>query len=369
MSAHKNFYSLLVLFLLLATSLVSLFFLLITDEAPVKDPAEEQTILATPEYEESLEKVVGGLFMIGHWADSPLASTTELIRKYHFAGVIIMSSPDNPNDIKDWVEEWNRVSEKPLLITIDQEGGPVNRLKGAEFIQTGQRAITTPEEAYAVGFKRGQELSALGINMNFAPVLDSANNPDSFMYERVFPEGSDIVLLSSELTRGLSDAGVIAAAKHFPGHDDTNEDSHFTLPSVAIEKASLPEFTENFISYIEKTKPQVLMTAHVLFPKIDVLPATLSHYFLTDYLRTELGFTGVIITDDMSMDAIDETWSSEEASTLTLIAGADMILFAAEPARTPAAYASVMSAVNSGRLLESDIRNSYGRIHSLFIYN
>ena len=167
--------------------------------------------------------------MIGHWADTPVASTTELIRTYNLGGVIIMSAPDNPQDILSWTTQWNAVSNTPLLIAIDQEGGPVTRLKNADFIQTGQRDIHTIEEAETVGVTRGIELAELGINMNFAPVLDTARNPTSFMYSRTFPEDTDAALLSNALISAMASQNVTAAVKHFPGHDDTNVDSHLSL--------------------------------------------------------------------------------------------------------------------------------------------
>ncbi len=307
---------------------------------------------------------LGGLFMIGHWANTPVASTTALIKEHHFGGVIIMSGPGDPLEIAEWVKEWKAASERPLIIAIDQEGGPVSRLKGTGFITTGQRDIETTKEAYQVGFKRGQELASLGINMNFAPVLDTAKNPDSFMFERVFPDGSEAAALAVAMGKGMEDAGVTPVAKHFPGHDDTTDDSHFTLPTVSISKNELPDFTTNFTDYL-KTEPLALMTAHVLFPQIDSYPATLSHFFLTDYLRGELKFAGVIVTDDMSMNAIDSTWSTDQAALISLQAGADLILFAAEPNSALTALKRLEFAVATGELTAADAEAKNTRIDSL----
>ncbi len=307
---------------------------------------------------------VGGLFMIGHWAYTPVASTTALIAEHQFAGVIIMSAPKDPTEIRDWVAAWNEVSTKPLIIGIDQEGGPVSRLAGTGFTPTGQRDISDKETAYEVGLKRGQELAALGINMNFAPVLDMAKNPDSFMYERVFPDSEGAADLATALAQGMQAAGITPVAKHFPGHDDTNTDSHLTLPSVTITQEELPLFAQAFEQYLT-SKPPALMTAHVIFPEIDTYPATLSHFFLTDYLRHELKFTGVIITDDMSMDAIDTTWSTPEATVLSLKAGADLILFAAEPGAAVTALARVKQAQVSGELSIDTLRKNLERIDLL----
>lgn len=292
----------------------------------------------------------GRLLMVGHFAGTPVASTTALIKDLKVGGVIIMSAPEDAEEIKSWTAAWQAASDFPLLIAIDQEGGPVSRLKSSDFIQTGQRNIHTKTEAYEVGKVRGKELAALGINTNFAPVLDTSTTPTSFMYSRTFPEGTFPAMLAANMYRGMQDAGVAAVAKHFPGHADTDQDSHEILPVVSIQKNELAAFTKNFRDYIAEANPRSLMTAHVLFPNIDTLPATLSPFFLQTYLREELGFTGMIITDDMSMNAIDENWDTSEATVLSLQAGADMVLFAAEPEKARAVVKEIESAVKSHTL-------------------
>jgi beta-N-acetylhexosaminidase len=312
-----------------------------------------------------LETKLGQLFMIGHWADTPVASTTNLIEKYQPAGVVIMSAPENPGEISDWVKRWNSVSELPLLIAVDQEGGPVTRLKGSGFTQTGQRDISTSDQAYAVGLARGQELSALGINMNFAPVLDTAKDSDSFMYSRTFPEGTNPAALATSLSKGMEKSGVIAVPKHFPGHDDTSVDSHNELPIVDITQSELSIFTQPFEDMLNSDSPKAIMTAHVQFPQIDSMPATLSYFFLTSYLREQLQYSGIIITDDMSMDAIDTYYNTSAASTLAIKAGADIILLAAEPTSINDIFPKVLELATSSTTLQNQIKNSYERITKL----
>ncbi len=310
----------------------------------------------------SVEELVGQHFIVGHWADKPVASTTELIKKHHLGGVVIMSAPEDSSIIKDWTNAWQAVSDQPLFIAIDQEGGPVSRLKGSAFIQTSQREIYSTSTAYEVGQKRGQELSALGININFAPVLDSAGHTDSFMYDRVFPSRADSPALSAAMLEGMNESAVLGAVKHFPGHADTSEDSHTTLPTVDISLAALDTFTDPFQELITNNPPAALMTAHVLFPQIDLFPASLSRFFLTDYLRQDLNFSGIIITDDMSMKAVTETWTSDKASVLSLQAGADMVLFAAEPTKVTSAVEATLVAVGAGHISTTSLKTSYDRI-------
>ena len=309
-----------------------------------------------------LEEKIGQLFIIGHWIGTPIASTTELIVKHNLGGIIIMGNAEKTTTTKEWVDTWQDASKTPLIVSVDQEGGVVTRYKQENFTQTSQREITDSKTAYETGYKRGSELKSLGINMNFAPVLDSAKNPDSFMYERVFKNRAESATLAASMVKGMKAAGVTGVVKHFPGHDDTNVDSHFSLPIVDIPKNQLDDFTSPFIEIIKNNTPEAIMTAHVLFPKIDSLPATLSKFFLTDYLRTKLGFTGVIITDDMSMNAIDSNWSSTEASIKTIVAGADIVLFAAEPELVSGAIEAVKQAVKNGGISEKRVDDSYERI-------
>lgn len=323
----------------------------------VSTPSENETVQVVP-----LEEKIGQLFLIGHWAKSPLSSTTDLIRKHHLGGVVIMSAPVNITEINDWTITWNEVAPLPLFIAIDQEGGPVSRLKGADFIQTSQRDISEISSAYEVGKTRGSELKALGINMNFAPVLDSATNPDSFMYERSFPNKTNSAILAAAMIEGMSESSVIGVTKHFPGHNDTVEDSHTTLPTVPIKLSELNAFASQFSDLIRKQEPDAIMTAHILFPNIDEYPASISAFFLTEYLRDTLKYNGLIITDDMIMKAITNTWTSEEASVRAIQAGADIILFAAEPERVTTAINAVITAVKSGQISEERINDSYERI-------
>jgi beta-N-acetylhexosaminidase len=321
-------------------------------------PENEVTVEAT-------SQTIGSLFMIGHWANTPLASTTELIQKYQVGGVIIMSAPEDKAEIVNWTKEWQAVSSSTLLIAIDQEGGPVSRLRGENFINTSQAEISDTKTAYAVGLKRGKELSELGINLNFAPVLDSADTPDSFMYDRVFRDRKKSPDLAASMLAGLAEGGVFGVVKHFPGHLDNKDDSHTLLPVVDISQSELNDFVYPFAKLLEIHPPQALMTAHVKFPKLSDQPATLSSFFLTDLLRKELNYRGVIITDDLVMQAISNTWTVGQASVMTLKAGGDLILLAAEPTLIDEAMAEVKKSIASGELTRDEIEAHIKRIDIL----
>lgn len=341
-------------------SVTAYFFLCPRLEATTPE-AQTASSTTTPQVITPTPDMIGQLFMIGHWAHTPVASTTALIKTHRPGGVIIMSAPGNEAAIADWVTTWQAASDIPLFIAIDQEGGPVSRLRGPSFTTTSQRELAGTSTAYEVGFARGSELSALGINLNFAPVLDRATQADSFMYERAFPAYTNTAALAGALIAGQRAAGVLSVAKHFPGHADTSDDSHEVLPTVPLTLDELPMFTAAFSELFSTNPPAAIMTAHVSYPNIDAQPATLSPFFLTEYARTTLGFEGLIITDDMIMQAITKTWSSDEASLAALLAGADMLLFAAEPEEVADAIA-VVTAASTATSTTIRISESYARI-------
>lgn len=332
---------------------------LITSDSTLKaiDPIDQRATVSLPEK-------IGQLFIVGHWAKTPVASTTALIRDHHLGGVVIMSVPEDPNEIKGWVQAWQAVSPTPLIIAIDQEGGPVSRLRGSAFTTTSQREITDVAMAYQVGKARGAELAKLGINMNFAPVLENATNPTSFLYERVFVDKEQSATLATALLEGMATVGVTGVIKHFPGHPDTAEDSHTELPQVLITRAELDAFTAPFAEIIKNNPPVALMTAHVLFPKIDSQPATLSSFFLSSYLRDALDYKGLIITDDMIMRAVITSTASDAAAVQALTAGADIVLFAAEPELVVPAVTKTIEAVGAGTLPLARIDDSYERVET-----
>lgn len=332
-------------------------------EAPVAPTKQEPT----PEPLPPLQDQVGRLFIIGHWAETPTASTTALIREYGVGGVIIMSAPDDHNEIKAWTNEWQAAAAYPLMIAIDQEGGEVQRLRGGDFVATAQPTITTPEEAYSVAYQRGRELAALGINTNFAPVAETSRNPDSFLYDRVFRDPAAIPELTTAMIAGYQDAGVTAVVKHYPGHPDTPADSHKELPVVPLTEITFVEHTQAFTKLIQTGVVPALMTAHVLVPSLDpIYPATLSPSILTKVLRQQTGYTGLVITDDMTMAAIAASHTPGEASIKALQAGADMVLLAAEPAQAPSTIAAVLAATSDGRLATTTIATHVRRTEQIF---
>jgi beta-N-acetylhexosaminidase len=324
-----HYMRLLCLFFILTVTICLGYFLYTTPPEIVKPSTTSLQPIQAP----TVPLPLGRHFMIGHSKEMPTASTTALLVEHQLAGVIIMSAPANPDEIKAWTKEWQAAVPYPLIIAIDQEGGEVSRLRGAQFDTTSQRSITTTDEAYNLGYRRGLELAGLGITTNFAPVLDSATIATSFMYNRVFSSKENSAALAAAMVTGMARSGITAVPKHFPGHADTPDDSHDTLPHVDMTKSEFAEYSKPFTTLLRTDQPQMLMTAHIVFPQIDSLPATLSPYFLNTYVRSTLAYDGLIITDDMCMKAIDTTWGAAEGSRLALLASVDIVLIAAEPER------------------------------------
>jgi beta-N-acetylhexosaminidase len=319
----------------------------------VNAPTHESVPLATQ---------VGQLFAVGHWANMEASTTAARARNLQLGSIIIMSAPDTDSVVSEWTASWQAATETPLLISIDQEGGVVSRLRGAGHTQTAQPQITDTSTAYAVAQKRAQALHQLGINANYAPVLDKSTSTDSFMYSRVFRDSDKIATLGNAMVRGYRDGEVLAVAKHFPGHPDTSDDSHIILPILDITKDEYKRHTSQFYDAIKLGDTQMLMTAHVLVPALDRdFPATVSPIVLGD-LRDRIGYTGVIITDDLAMQAISDRWGYAEAAVLAVQAGADMVMLAAEPENASSTVQAVIKAVEEGELSRERVFEAYNRV-------
>ena len=287
----------------------------------------------------SLQEKVGQLFHVGISGKSLNKATKEIIRKYKVGGVILFA--DNlgtPEKIIRLNKKLQMTSVKynaiPLFISTDQEGGRVNRV-GTEgtmdfpgAMALGQTA--NPIYAEEVGFVTGYELRKLGINWILAPVLDVNNNPKNPVINvRSFGSQPELVAkMGNAYIKGNKEALSLSAIKHFPGHGDTNVDSHLDLPQInkSLEELEAMELLP-FRKAIEKGNAEVLMTAHILFPSLDEKqPATLSTHIIKNLLRKKLDFNGMVSTDAMEMKAISKRYKPERAAKLAFQASVDILL-------------------------------------------
>ena len=264
------------------------------------------------------------------------------------------------------INDMQRLAKVPLMITADFEGGVGFVIPGATRFPLAMAigATGNTDYAYRVGKATGIEGRALGVGVNFYPVADVQNNPaNPIINIRSFGEDpGKVSAMTVAYIRGSQEAGMLATAKHFPGHGDVGTDSHLALPVLDVTRdrmnqVELPPFKAAIDAGVA-----AVMTAHIYLPQVDEekgLPATLSHNILTKLLRDELGFKGLLFTDALDMGGVVGGFSNEEAAVRSLIAGNDVLLFPPDP---PAAFAAVKAAAESGRLPMARLDDAVRRI-------
>jgi beta-N-acetylhexosaminidase len=355
----------------------------------VKQKGKKYNIIQNAVKKMTLEEKIGQMLMPdfrkweGQNVTEMLPEIEALIKKYHLGGVILFAeNVVTTEQTATLVSAYQEASEKyGLLLTIDQEGGIVTRLQSGTHMPGNMAlgATGSTEIAYQVGKAIGEELEALGINMNLAPVLDVNNNPDNpVIGVRSIGEDPSLVgELGVAYIEGLQSTGVAATAKHFPGHGDTAEDSHLGLPEVPHEKDRLLEVELYPFQQAMNAGIDAIMTAHVTFPKIDdtkviskkdgteiALPATLSEKVLTGLMREEMNYEGVIITDAMNMAAIADHFGPVDAAVRAVKAGADIVLM---PVGLEEVAFGLVEAVDLGEISMKRIDESVERILTLKI--
>ena len=275
---------------------------------------------------------------------------------------------ESRTQLAELTEELRR--DRPeLLIAIDEEGGDVTRVdadRGSSY--PGNLALGVVDDVElteAVARAMGQELCAAGVNLDFAPVADVNTNVENpIVGVRSF--GSDPELVARHVAafvRGLQRAGVAACAKHFPGHGDTREDSHLELPTVERDGDEMAAMLRPFRAAID-AGVRAVMSAHIRIAGLDDAPATTSRAALTDLLRGELGFDGLVVTDALEMRAVSGSVGAEEGAVRALEAGADALCLGHD-LRPEGVHAAVVDAVRSGRLSEERLREAAGRVEAL----
>ena len=322
----------------------------------------------------TLEEKMGQLFIFGVGGREVGELPKAHIQK-RFAGGFVLYEKNIrlPEQVAALTTELQKLSKAtsrgiPLFIAIDQEGGKVSRFKKGITTLPGNMALgatRSQELAEKAGDITGIELAVLGINVNFAPVLDVNTNPrNPAIGVRAFGDSQKLVSqLGAAYIRGIQRHGVIATAKHFPGHGDTNADSYKKLPMVTkekqhIEKVDLAPFRAAIDAGVG-----AIMTAHVHYPELDIhSAATLSHTILTRTLRQRLGFDGIIITDDLEMKAIEEQQDIGTAAVTAIQAGADMLLVPWTYKKQQAVYNAVRKALRNRIITNARLNKSVRRI-------
>ncbi len=323
-----------------------------------------------------------------------ISPVEELLEKYDFAGTLLFA--DNvvgTEQTTRFTDALQTAASKgdydiPLLISADQEGGSVSRLKTGTNT-CGNMALGATNDtqlAYENASIIGSELSAVGINLDFAPVMDINNNPKNPIINiRSFSSEPELVCqMGTSFIKGLSEHHIISTAKHFPGHGDTDTDSHTGLPLIDKSYEQLKEHELIPFQAAMDAGIDAVMTAHIQFPQIETetytsistgeeiyLPATLSKTILTDIMRKDMGFQGIIVTDGMQMDALKKNYDIYETAVLAINAGVDILLepvtvWSPDDITFLETYLDKLEeAVTDGKIPESRINESCTRILEL----
>ncbi len=288
----------------------------------------------------------------------------DMVRKNHIGGVAFYRGETYA--VARCIERLQRESKHPLLVMADVEWGiPMRIDHGTEFLQNMALGATGSEEyAYQMGEVTAREAKAIGVHMAYAPVVDVNNNPDNIIINtRSYGEDPAMVgKLGSAYIRGLQSQGVYATAKHYPGHGDTDVDSHLGLPTITasqerIRNVELAPFRDAVAAGVKG-----IMVSHITFsafPQMEGRPATLDKYFIEDVLRKEMGFDGLLISDAMDMGGITRNYWSGEAAVAAINAGVDVILI---PPDLEATCNFVIEAVREGRISMAHIDEAVSRI-------
>lgn len=336
------------------------------------DPIERQDQVTEQINDMTLAEKIGQLMIVGIEGLEVTDHEKRLIDDYHVGGFIALGRNVKTTEqllkLTNDLKSLNEKNDVPLFLAIDEEGGSISRMP-EEFVDLPtNREIgrqNNPELSLDIGKTLAKQIKAFGYNINFAPVLDIDSNPNNpVIGDRSF--GSDVQTVSNlgiQTMKGLQSEGILSVVKHFPGHGDTSVDSHLGLPVVNKDKDSLMAF--ELVPFIEAIKAGVdgIMVAHILYEQIDPdLPATLSKKMINDILRKELGYEGLVFTDDLTMGAILENYDLTEAAILSLRAGTDVIVLAHGFENIVNVLEGIKEAVETGEISEERINESVYRV-------
>jgi len=324
--------------------------------------------------EMTLREKIGQMLIIAYYDTNYTNELDTLLKEVKPGGFILFEkNVTNYENTVNYISKIKATANIPMIMSIDQEGGRVQKIKNVDGVNVqiipnmydlGKTYDT--ELSYDVGTVIGEELSAFGVNTDFAPILDIFSNLDNKVIgNRAFGNDSNTVIsMALPLARGIRNSGVVPVYKHFPGHGDTGSDSHVELPIVSKTKEELYQNELLTFKAAIEDGAEMIMTAHIALPKItgSYIPATLSKDIVNGILREEMGFDGVVITDAINMKALSDNYSLEQICEYTINAGVDIILMPTDPKD---ALNTIERLVNNGNVTEDRINESVKRILKL----
>ena len=312
---------------------------------------------------------VGQLMMIGIHGKSLNDDAKFMLNEYRVGGIILFDrNMESKDQVKTLITDINKAGKSagltPLFLGIDQEGGAVARMddkliKVPPAEEVGKEPV---EQAAALAKEVGTELKELGFNINFAPVADLG-----LTYGRSYSTNPDeVVRYASAVGKSYDEAGLWYSYKHFPGIGKTDVDLHADTSIVPVSKETLlSEDTKVFVDLIKQSKPNTytIMVSHAMYPQIDPdHPSSLSKAIITDWLRKDMGYNGVVVTDDMDMGALAKHYTFGDMAVQSILAGSDILLVCHEYEHMQEAYNGLMKAVKDGRISKERLDESVKRI-------
>ena len=320
----------------------------------------------------TLYEKCAGLFMVGFPGTEPDADVRGLIDDGIFGAILFKRNVSAPAQTAGLIRALKSHAGRPFVLAVDQEGGRVARLRGEPFTTLpSMRDIGRSRDAglaARVGQLLAYECRALGFDWDFAPVLDVDTNPKNPVIgdRALHHEAAEVARLGVALAQGMESGGVASCGKHFPGHGDTAQDSHLALPRLPHDLQRLRDVELVPFAAFARARLSSLMTAHVIFEALErELPATMSPSVLDGLLRRELGFQGVLVSDDLEMKAIADHYSVEQAVVAGVNAGVDLFLVCHSAKVQRAAIAALVKAVEEGQVPVARIDEANGRLDAL----
>ena len=312
---------------------------------------------------------VGQLLMIGIHGKTLNDDAKFMLNEYRVGGIILFDrNMESKDQVKSLITDINKTGKSagltPLFIGIDQEGGAVARMEDQLIKVPPAEALGKEpiEQAVSLAKQSGTELKDLGFNINFAPVADLG-----LTYGRSFSTNPDeAVRYASAVGKAYDEAGLWYSYKHFPGIGKTDVDLHADTSVVPVSKETLlNEDTKVFVDLIKQSKPNTyaIMVSHAMYPQIDAEhPSSLSKAIITDWLRKDMGYNGVVVTDDMDMGALAKHYTFGDMAVQSILAGSDILLVCHEYEHMQEAYNGLMKAVKDGRISKERLDESVKRI-------
>lgn len=349
------------------TFLFGILFTLLAYSVMAQSPLEKQRWVDETYNKLSTEERIGQLFMVAAYSGGPdynEAAITDLVNKHEIGGLIFMQG--DPASQATQTNKYQSMAQVPLLIGMDAEWGLGMRLTGVADLPRQMMLGATRDTgmAYAVGVAIGRQCKRMGVHIDFAPVVDVNNNPNNpVINARSYGEDKTrVAKMAIAYMHGLQSQGIMACAKHFPGHGDTDVDSHKDLPVIRKSLAQLESLELYPFKQMIEAGVNSIMVAHLEVPALESephVPTTLSKNTITNLLKKKMGFKGLVFTDALNMKGVTKYFAAGEVDLRAFMAGNDVLLFSQD---VPTAIAKIKEAMEAGQITEEHLETSVKKI-------